>query len=176
MDTSTNPLQLGLDFSHVIPVAADPTKTEYVDAGPLRIGVEYRVLDSETTFSVQDGQGGTATQAMAFADKGFCLHVYDKVTGLEHLRFDAFDDEPHYHYMMPGTSNMVVVFDAAAHGDMLDWSLDCLRGRLPAMLKRAGANELAEGLGDELPPGVVAEVTRLVRPTHRPVDITAPAD
>ena len=34
-----------------------------------------------------------------FADEGVTIHVFDADDGHEYLRFDVFDDEPHYHYI-----------------------------------------------------------------------------
>jgi len=67
------------------------------------------------------------------------------------VRFDCFDDEPHYHYnhrVEPGGEvvNHVVGFDAVAHGPMLPWALDCLRTRLPEMLAQAGGGDLVSQL------------------------------
>ena len=163
MVTSASPLELGIDFSHFIPIPADAAQTTYVDGGPLRIGVEYRVLDIDTAAEVREPDGQLATGRMGFADRGFCLHVYDRATGLEHLRFDIFDDEPHYHYMMPGTSNIVVVFDSAANGDMLEWTISCLEKRLSVMLVQAGAVDLAKAVNGGLPSEAIAEVLQLVR-------------
>jgi hypothetical protein len=82
-----------------------------------------------------------------FTDSGVSLHVVDKASGHELLRFDAFDDGPHYHYIRPsGDHNEVVPFDRVANGDPLDWSLERLRTRLPEMLTRAGGDAAAAQL------------------------------
>jgi hypothetical protein len=49
---------------------------------------------------------------------------------------------PHYHYAW-STDDQYVALDTTAEGDPLHWTLDRLRTRLPAMLIRAGAGELA---------------------------------
>ncbi len=74
--------------------------------------------------------------------------MYDAADGYEYLRFDIFDDDPHYHYIhktAPGAEiiNNVVGYDRVALGDMLTWTLERLRTRLATMLAEAGAGELA---------------------------------
>ncbi len=82
-----------------------------------------------------------------FFDKGVSLHVCAVDPAHEFLRFDVFDDDPHYHYVdTSGTANRVVAFDEVAHGDMLPWALDRLRSHLPAMLTR-GRRRAGRGVG-----------------------------
>jgi hypothetical protein len=83
-----------------------------------------------------------------FSDTGVSIHVCGTDDGYEYLRFDVFDDEPHYHYIHrhdDGTiENQVVDFDPTASGDMLPWALRCLRDRLPQMLEAAGGGRLID--------------------------------
>lgn len=119
-----------------------PENTAYAEEGSLRIGVEFRVLNDQV---VLDTLGVAPPETAKGVDsRGLCVHVFDALTGGEHLRFDVFDGEPHYHYMNPGTLNRVVPFDEVGCGDMWAWTLDCLRHRLQPMLRRAGATELAD--------------------------------
>jgi hypothetical protein len=86
-------------------------------------------------------------------EDGLCLHVFGTHDGLERLRFDCFDDAPHYHYLDPHEPrNVVVEYDAVANGPMLDWALHtALRSRLADMLHHAGAPQLAASVDlDEL--------------------------
>lgn len=127
------------------PLPPEPEHTTYVDAGPVSVGVEYRVVD-----------------VPKLTDRGFSLHVCDRATGAEYLRFDLFEDEPHYHYIRPGRENRVVLYDANACGPMFDWAVTCLRERLPAMLRYAGADELAEATaGPEYGSAVDGAVARI---------------
>jgi hypothetical protein len=105
---------------------ADPVKTIYIPAGALKFGIEYRHL-----------QG----------DQGICIHVFGEVNGQEEevLRFDCFQRAPHYHYAW-STNDQYVPFDTTADGDPFQWTLERLRTRLPAMLIRAGAPDLARTL------------------------------
>jgi hypothetical protein len=136
--------------------------TTYVDAGPIRIGVEYRSLDAETTFEVTNPDGTPSLGSQpGFVDNGVSLHVHDAVTGQEHLRFDAFDAEPHYHYIVAGSRNTVIVWDPAAHGPMFRWALECLTSRLDSMLTYAGLPELAAAVGRGISQDALAEIVRI---------------
>jgi hypothetical protein len=82
------------------------------------------------------------------------LHVWGTDDGHLYVRFDCFDDEPHYHYNRRVEAggevvNNVVPFDVVAHGPMLPWALGCLRTRLPEMLMQAGGGEVAAQLDAE---------------------------
>ena len=159
---SPEPLKLGQDYPDITPIPADPERTTYVDAGPVRIGIEYRSLDEDTTFEVTNADGTTSLGSQpGFVDNGVSLHVHDAATGLEHLRFDAFDAEPHYHYLVAGSRNTVIVFDTAAHGPMFPWALECLTTRLDSMLTYAGRSELAAAVGRGISQETLAEVVRL---------------
>ena len=82
-------------------------------------------------------------------DRGVSLHVYAVEGGerLEHLRFDCFEEDPHYHYVSwKDRTNQMVHIDVTAVGDPVDWALDCIGTRLPQMLDRAGASETVKKL------------------------------
>jgi hypothetical protein len=102
---------------------ADPAQTTYISAGVLRFGIEYRRLQN---------------------DQGICIHVFRGPDDQqdEVLRFDCFERQPHYHYAWSQNDHYVAL-DAAAEGDALQWTLTHLRTRLPAMLIRADASDLA---------------------------------
>lgn len=105
---------------------ADPAKTINISAGPLTFGVEYRHLQN---------------------DEGLCIHVFWDRNGMQEelLRFDCFERAPHYHYAW-STNDQLVPLDTTADGDPFQWTLERLRTRLPAMLIRAGAPDLARTL------------------------------
>jgi hypothetical protein len=129
-----------------LPLPPVPEHTTYVDAGRLRIGVEYRVLTDaiiEETVRNTEGLILVDDRPVGLHAEGTSLHICDRADGSEILRFDVFPDEPHYHYLSDG-ENRIVVFDDASCGDMWPWTLECLRSRLPEMLCRAGAEGLAE--------------------------------
>ena len=80
-------------------------------------------------------------------DQGLTLQVYSEVDGkdTEILRFDCFDQTPHYHYG-PDNLNIRLNMDKTTAGNPLGWSLDNIRNNLPAMVRRAGYEDLADSL------------------------------
>ncbi len=158
-----------------------PEQTVYLEAGALRIGIEYRDVDPESLQATYAGDEAqlteleTASPEGGFSDEGVSIHVCDAEDGHEYLRFDVFDDEPHYHYIhrtpdgAPAVNN-VIEFDAVAHGDMLAWTIERLRTRLAAMLEAAGGAHLVDRLDMNVVGPAIDEVQQLaenVRAAHR---------
>jgi hypothetical protein len=135
------------------PVAAN---NHLFPAGALTFGVEYRDVDPESLRATYAGNAEQLAELEArspeggFSDNGVSIHVCGTDDGHEYLRFDVFDDEPHYHYNHrhdDGTiQNQVVDFDPIAGGDMLPWAIGCLRYRLAEMLEAAGGGQLVDQL------------------------------
>ncbi|HTD50664.1 MAG TPA: hypothetical protein VK771_08695 [Acidimicrobiia bacterium] len=133
------------------PVAAN---TRVFEAGAVTFGVEYRNLDPESlraTYAENDEQLAELEERSpegGFFDAGVSIHVCGTDDGYEYLRFDLFDDEPHYHYVHrhdDGTiENQVIDFDPIANGDMLAWAMSRMRSRLPEMLSAAGGDRLVD--------------------------------
>jgi len=98
-----------------------------IEAGPVSFSMSYR--------------------KEIMSDQGLCLQVYSEIDGkdTEILRFDCFDQTPHYHYG-PENHNIRLNMDKTTAGNPLGWTLDNLRHRLPAMVQRAGYDELAAKL------------------------------
>lgn len=138
------------------PEPADPASTVYLDAGEIRIGIEYRDTDAEQLRQLYASEAEQLASferldADGFTDEGVSLHVVDASNDHEYLRFDLFDTGPHYHYIHrrgPGETivNHVVDYDVVAHGDMLDWAIDRLATNLAPMLREAGATALADAV------------------------------
>ena len=157
-------LSLGTVYA-IAPQPADEASTRWIDAGPIAIGVEYRELDPESLLATyadnpQSMEDILKAGGATFVDEGVSFHVKSTEDGHEYLRFDVFEGEPHYHYIRKVSageeiSNHIIPFDIAAHGDMFEWVLRCLRERLPAMLREVSA----EGLVRDLDP---ARLTRAV--------------
>ena len=131
----------------LMPIPPVEEHTSYFQAGPITIGVEYRVLNDEIVNQHMDAQQQRIDIGDNIDDRGVSLHVFASQNNgerLEHLRFDCFDDDPHYHYVnWQGQANDIVHIDAVADGDPLAWALDRIRTRLPQMLDRAGADDVA---------------------------------
>ena len=131
--------------------------------------VESRVLTNEI---IQDTFEGAVAADVAFDDFGATLHVCGTADGLEHLRFDCFENEPHYHYIDQGAvTNTVVRIDELAVGDPVEFSLACVEHHLPDMLRHCGVGDLAdEVVGQpERVGAAVAEVRALMVKARQPV-------
>lgn len=134
----------------VMPIPPVEANTEYFEAGAVRIGVEYRLLTDAIAAAAQaqglaDATGDERGQTRELDDRGVSLHVFaGSGAGLEHLRFDCFQEDPHYHYISwKEKTNEMLHLDPVADGDALTWALERIRTRLPQMLARAGAPDLA---------------------------------
>jgi hypothetical protein len=98
--------------------------------------------------------------------------VWGTDDGHEYLRFDVFDDEPHYHYNHPTGEdgddivNHVIDFDTVAMGDMLPWVLGRLRSRLAQMLTEAGGAHLVDGLDTAKVDDVLRDVEAMAVQAH----------
>jgi hypothetical protein len=148
-----------------IPMVAE--HTTFVPAGPVTFGVEYRILTDDLLDAayVDDAAGAeviNGARPESVDDAGVSIHVIDADKDVELIRFDCFDDDPHYHYILPAeAAQQYVHFDTAAHGEMLPWALSALEDRLPDMLRAADAASLAERLDAHEVSVAVKEVTRL---------------
>jgi hypothetical protein len=134
-----------------MPIPPVEERTEWFEAGPIAIGVEYRLLDDAIAAAAEkqeaSGSAGSAdAAATGLDDRGVSLHVCDAREGArgERLRFDCFQEDPHYHYVCwQERFNHMLHLDPVAEGDPLAWALERIRTRLPQMLERAGAPDLA---------------------------------
>ena len=135
----------GLQHAAQPPVAEH---TRYFDAAAVRIGVEYRYVDPASLTETYAGNAAHLAELEerspdgGFSDEGVSIHVCGD-DGHEYVRFDVFDEEPHYHYVHKTPAdgeiiNNVIAYDAVALGDMLDWAIERLRTRLPDMLRARG--------------------------------------
>ena len=160
---------MGFQVYNVMPIPPDDAITRYVEAGPLRVGVELRHLDeAELDAAYGDDPAAQAEidankPAAGVEDEGVSIHVFGD-DGREYLRFDMFEAGPHYHYIAHARAeNVIVDYDPTALGDMLEWSLERLRSRLPEMLERAAAPAYAAALDSGTWSRCVEEVGRLAR-------------
>ena len=140
----------------------------YVTAGPLSVGIEYRVLTTsmlEEHYKKQEILDATLAEFGSIDgidDSGVSLHVFDGEHGTEHLRFDVFGD-PHYHYIHPGSHHEVHMFDYFANGDMTEWAIEAISSRTKEMLEHAGAGELASRVDQSDIDKAMPEIRSLVR-------------
>jgi hypothetical protein len=147
--------------------------TRYIDAGAVRIGVEYRDVDPASLAATYAGNAEHLSELEerspegGFTDEGVSIHVCGD-DGHEYVRFDVFNDEPHYHYVHRPSAdgdivNNVIAYDVVAHGDMLEWALERLRTRLPAMLRAAGGDAVAARVDEARLGRAVDEAEALAR-------------
>ncbi len=141
-------------FVKSLPVPHEPEITSYFPAGPVTIGVEFRVFDpvaerAKLTEAEVAAAGPDSLFNQSDADQGVCIHVFDSTYLSEYFRFDCFLGEPHYHYIVPGEGNMLVHFDEVANGPMIDWVLNTVRHRLAPMLREVGADAAAAALDQQ---------------------------
>ncbi len=132
----------------LMPIPPVESQTEYFEAGAVRFGVEYRLLDDAIAAASKVESAGGQDSAGSIDDRGVSLHVFGSAAEgeelLEHLRFDCFDEDPHYHYVSwKDRSNEMLHIDPVADGDPLTWALERIRSRLRQMLERAGAADVA---------------------------------
>ena len=97
--------------------------SEVFNAGAVDITLEYREL---------------------MPDQGLCVQVFGEVDGndVEILRFDCFDQLPHYHYG-PANNNIRLNMDKTTVGNPFGWTMGHLRSKLPEMIRRSGYDALA---------------------------------
>jgi hypothetical protein len=113
-----------------------------IDAGAVAFALQYR------------------TQ---MADQGVCIQVLDGSNPeQELLRFDCFDQAPHYHYAPLG-KNQRLFLDKTTAGHPIGWTMKQLRTMLPEMLKRAGFDDIASKLDSKLLATKLDEVENTAR-------------
>ena len=86
----------------------------------------------------------------------------------EILRFDCFDQLPHYHYG-PANHNIRLNMDKTTVGNPFGWTMDNLRSKLPSLIQRAGYEELAAAVEAE---PVAAETFDQVEATGREMAVS----
>jgi hypothetical protein len=121
---------------------------EYFDCSPLRFSVERRVLSPEIISAqyaaVHDGE--KPPENWLKSDGGGSLHIeapFGDAQWTEHLRFDCFDDQPHYHYLCPSEGwHERYAYDEVANGRMISWVLETLSNNLTPMLTQCKAEKV----------------------------------
>jgi hypothetical protein len=117
-------------------------------------------------------EAGAVTFALQYraqmADQGVCIQVVGGAPGDEKelLRFDCFDQRPHYHYA-PLDKNERRDLDKTTAGNPVGWALRQLRARLPEMLEHAGYGEVASRLDRDLVASKLDEVEEVARSLAR---------
>jgi hypothetical protein len=137
----------------VQPEPMDPASCTRFEAGAVAFVLEYRSVDPERLERAYADRPEDLAEIRrlspegGFTDTGLSIHVLGSQDGHEYLRFDVFQDDPHYHYVNPsGDRNHWVPFDPVAGGDMFGFAMTCLRERLEPMLTFAGGRDLAKAV------------------------------
>lgn len=177
--------KLGRDYD-VMPIAIDWNHTIEIAAGPVTFVVEARSLTQKALLDNERDRNVTETLVgdnyADLLDGGASLHVLGAADRLEYLRFDCFDNEPHYHYIdNAAQGNTIVRFDNIAEGDPLEWTVRTVSTRLPEMLEHVGNRDLAAAVrqhGDEVDGGVRQLGEKLAIAANQAVEVmrdTAPS-
>ena len=120
-----------------------PAETPGLEASGLRFAVEYR---------------NTRT------DRGPSLQVLGDVDGkpVQLLRFDCFENEPHFHYDPDGKNNRIFL-NKARVSDPIAWTIDYLQGNLTSLVRIAGYGRLADSLNEEALTAAIPGVEKALR-------------
>jgi hypothetical protein len=152
-----------------MPIPPIEARTTWIDAGSIRVGVEYRLLTDAVAAAedLVEASGDDRGVTTNLDDRGVSLHVCAEQDGesREFLRFDCFDEDPHYHYVSwRDKTNDMIHLDPIADGDPLAWALERIRTRLPQMLARAGATDLVARLD---PDAIDRSLPRIAETAYR---------
>jgi hypothetical protein len=82
-------------------------------------------------------------------DRGPSLQVLGDVEGkrVQLLRFDCFENEPHFHYDPDGKNNRIFLNTGRVQ-DPIAWTIDYLRGNFTSLVRIAGYGKLADQLNE----------------------------
>jgi len=164
----------------VLPIPARMSHTQLYSAGPVQFGVEYRLLNEDLIAEeygddarAQFGNQPPPALPTEIDEDGVSIHVFDRSGGREVLRFDCFEDYPHYHYIDAQVGHQTVHdYDVVAHGPMHEWVIGCLSQRLPEMLIEAGAEHLAKAIDPRTLETILPDVSLAIdraRQAGRPI-------
>jgi hypothetical protein len=133
-----------------MPIPPIQGRCQSIDAGPVTFVVEARHLSDEILQATHPSDLTIGTPG--YDDFGASLHVFGTADGLEHLRFDCFSKDPHYHYLRhKDHGHLVCRFDDIAEdSEFSEWVMTRVRTRLPEMLAFAGQEKLADTVRSEL--------------------------
>jgi len=129
------------------PIPPLKEKMQTFAAGAVTIGVEYRLLTDEIVGALGLTEAAAANNYANLDDNGVSIHVFVEAADgdFERLRFDCFQEDPHYHYFTSGLQIVDIIhIDPNMTGDPLAWALDRIRSRLPQLLQRAGVENAAQ--------------------------------
>jgi hypothetical protein len=120
-----------------------PTETPGLEACGLRFAVAYRTTSH---------------------DRGPSLQILGDVDGqpVQLLRFDCFENEPHFHYDPQGKNNRIFLNTGRVE-DPIAWSMDYLRGNFGPLVRIAGYGKIADRLDETALAAVLPGVEKALR-------------
>jgi hypothetical protein len=123
------------------------TGTRDLEVGGVRINVEYRRF------------GG---------DRGPAVRVYGDVDGrpVQLLRFDCFENDPHYHYAPDGRDDHRKL-NPQEVPDPMAWTLAQLSGNLVSMIRTAGYEAVADRVDQEAVADAIPRIEAALREVSR---------
>ena len=97
-------------------------------------------------------------------DRGPSLRIYGDVDGqsVQLLRFDCFENHPHFHYDPDGKNNQLRM-DKTKVADPIAWTLDYLQGNVASLVRLAGYSALAEQLDEAVLTAALPTVEKALR-------------
>ena len=118
-----------------------------IEVGGLRINVEYRHL------------GG---------DRRPAVRVYGDVDGrpVQLLRFDCFENDPHYHYAPDGRDDHRKL-NPDEVPDPVAWTLAQLSGNLVSMIRTAGYDQVADRVDGDAVTAAIPRVEAAIQELSR---------
>jgi len=157
----TDPITWSMDYvrgnlTSLIRIAGYGTLADQLDEGALTAALP--TVEKALRDSIPAQPPKLEASGLCFAvdyrntrtDRGPSLQVLGDVDGkrVQLLRFDCFENEPHFHYDPQGKNNRIFLNKARA-GDPITWSMDYLRGNVASLVRIAGYSGLADRLDEE---------------------------
>jgi hypothetical protein len=102
-------------------------------------------------------------QGLGGSDEGLTFDITTaggEDEGKRILRFDCFYKNPHYHIGASGGEQAAHKMKDEGVEDPVSWTLEQLKTRLPAMVKQAGYEEIADHIDQQ---AITDQLTRLER-------------
>jgi len=109
-------------------------------------------------------------------DHGPSLRVYGDVEGkpVQLLRFDCFEDQPHFHYDPEGKNNQLRM-DKTKVSDPIAWSMEHLRGNVASLVRIAGYSALADQVDEAALTAALPTIEKALRDTIPAAEMSAMA-
>jgi hypothetical protein len=142
-------------FTSLVRIAGYSTLAEQLDDGVLTAALP--TVEKALRDSVPAERPGLAASGLCFAveyrttrtDRGPSLQVLGEVEGqpVQLLRFDCFEQEPHFHYDPTGKNNRIFLNKTRVM-DPITWTIDYLRGNFTSLVRIAGYGQVADRLDE----------------------------